>query len=217
MEGQRCPTYVYMVFYQRHLPHWQPKSAEFFITFRLAGSLPKQAVNKLQFDRKQAQESNQHDQNQLLRKILKKYEDLLDKAATGPTWLGQYKIAETVQNALHYHDEQSYDLYSYTIMPNHVHLIFRHIDSAKEASNNYPVTDILHSIKSYTALECNRILGRKGRFWQSESYDRVIRDQNELEKTIRYVLYNPVKAGFVDQWQDWPYSYCTSKFIKSFL
>lgn len=206
-----------MAFYYRHLPHWQPNNAEYFITFRLAGSLPKLAIDKLQSYRKQAQESEQENEDYLKRKMIQKYENLLDKAENGPTWLRQKMVAETVQNALHYHDEQRYDLYSYAIMPNHVHLIFRQLGSAKEEPKKYPVAEILHSIKSYTALECNKILGRKGTFWQSESFDRVIRDQDELEKTMWYTLYNPVKAGLVDQWQNWPYSYCTPKFIKSFL
>jgi REP element-mobilizing transposase RayT len=151
--------------------------------------------------------------------VFQKYEHLLDTAATGPIWLKKKEIAQTVQNALHYHDEQSYDLYAFTIMYNHVHLVFRHLTYAnknEKLGNKYPVTDILHSIKSYTALECNKILDRKGRFWQSESYDRVIRNKDELEKTIWYTLNNPVKAGFVDQWQEWAYSYCTPKFMDTF-
>lgn len=202
-----------MAFYQRHLPHWQPENAEFFVTFRLAGSLPPEAVKKLQFYRKQIQEGNEVNQDQIVRKIIQKYEELLDKAEIGPTWLKRGKIAETVQNALHYHDEQRYDLYCYTIMPNHVHLIFRHIGSSQNSANDYPVTEILHSIKSYTALECNNILGRRGAFWQSESFDRVIRNRSELENKILYVLNNPVKAGLVDHWQDWVYSYCTPEFL----
>lgn len=105
-------------------------------------------------------------------------------------------------------------------MSNRIHLIFRHINSTgskdKSKANNYPVTAILHSIKSYSALECNKILGRSGKLWQSESSDRVIRNQDELENCMWYVLNNPVKAGLVDQWWDWPFTYCNSKFVKSF-
>ncbi|HEX6982417.1 MAG TPA: transposase, partial [Balneolaceae bacterium] len=112
-------------------------------------------------------------------------------------------------------DKEHYDLYAFTIMPNHVHLVFRHLNISK--SSEYGVTSIMQSIKSYTALECNKVLGRKGVFWQSESYDRVIRDQNELEKTIRYTLNNPVKAGLIDHWQEWSYNYCKPEFKESFL
>ncbi len=40
-----------------------------------------------------------------------------------------------------------------------------------------------------------------------ESYDHVIRTADELERTIQYVLNNPVKAGLVASWEEWPWSY----------
>lgn len=103
-------------------------------------------------------------------------------------------------------------------MPNHVHLVFRLLDQTEktDCSEEYKVTKVLHSIKSYTALECNKVLGKSGPFWQPESYDRVIRDQEELENTIRYTLNNPVKAGLVENWQDWPHSYCKPEFTETF-
>ena len=51
------------------------------------------------------------------------------------------------------------------------------------------------------------MLKREGAFWQSESYDHVVRNDVELKRIIAYVLNNPVKAGLVENWQDWPYSY----------
>lgn len=73
---------------------------------------------------------------------------------------------------------------------------------------SYGLTNILASLKKYTALRANRILGRSGPFWQSESYDHVIRDDRELERTIWYVLQNPVQAGLVQSWKQWPWNYC---------
>lgn len=93
---------------------------------------------------------------------------------------------------------------------------FKLLDQPDNTKEEYPVTKILHSIKSYTALECNKLLDRKGTFWQSESYDRVIRSSDELENTIRYVLNNPVKAGLVEEWTNWPHSYCKPEFGESF-
>ena len=63
------------------------------------------------------------------------------------------------------------------------------------------------SLKRYTARQCNDILGREGQFWQHESYDHVIRNQAEWERIIKYVLDNPVKAGLVEKWDDWPWTY----------
>jgi hypothetical protein len=65
----------------------------------------------------------------------------------------------------------------------------------------------MHTMKSYTAHKANSLLSREGEFWQHESYDRSIRDQEEWERVIAYVLNNPVKAGLVTDWQDWPFTY----------
>ena len=86
-------------------------------------------------------------------------------------------------------------------MPNHVHLVFH----LKE--NSRSVDKIMHSIKRYSARESNKILQREGSFWQSESYDHIVRDEDELERIIKYVLMNPVKAKLVEKWEDWEYSY----------
>ncbi|MGA8598490.1 MAG: hypothetical protein WB676_27550 [Bryobacteraceae bacterium] len=53
-------------------------------------------------------------------------------------------------------------------------------------------------MKGYTAREANRVLRRTGEpFWQCESYDRWIRNQQELERVWKYIEHNPVRAGLV--------------------
>ncbi|MCW9708460.1 transposase [Fodinibius salsisoli] len=212
-----------MSFYKRKLPHWQPEGGEHFITIRLKGSLPGSAINRLKNLRRQLNnaddEINEGLEVLIQRKIFKKYEEFLDEGVTGPTWLRRKNIAAIVRDSLHFYDSQAYDLYAYCLMPNHVHVAFKHLDIQKEpdeSRNDYPITKIMQSIKSYSALKCNKILNRKGTFWQPESYDRVIRDYEELENTIRYILNNPVKAGLVQKWERWPHNYCKSEFIKMF-
>ncbi|MCL4550567.1 MAG: hypothetical protein M1495_18605, partial [Bacteroidetes bacterium] len=70
------------------------------------------------------------------------------------------------------------------------------------------VADILRKLKGATSRECNKTLNRSGAFWQHESYDHVVRDENELSRIIEYVLNNPVNAALVDKWEDWKWSYC---------
>ncbi len=212
------PVLHSMVFYKRHLPHWQPEEAELFITFRLADSLPVEAIKRLKYYRKQLQkEAKKNLHSKIESKLFQKYEAFLDQAESGPLWLKEEKVAQIVQKSLHFYDNKDYDLYAYCIMPNHVHVVFKMLDIERDQDKHtYSVTKILHSIKSYTALECNKILNRKGPFWQSESYDRVIRDSDELENTIAYTLNNPVKAGLVKHWRDWPYTYCKPEFLESF-
>jgi REP element-mobilizing transposase RayT len=64
----------------------------------------------------------------------------------------------------------------------------------------------MQSLKGRSAYECNKILGRKGQFWEHENFDRVIRP-GKFNSTIRYVLNNPVKAGLVDSWGNWQWNY----------
>ena len=62
-------------------------------------------------------------------------------------------------------------------------------------------------MKSFTAHEANKILGRTGkRFWQEESFDHWIRKAEEFERTANYIEWNPVSAGLVRRPEDWPWS-----------
>lgn len=162
-------------------------------------------------------------------KYFERFDDLLDGYSTGPTWLKQPEIANIVREALDYRDKKEYDLFAYCIMPNHVHMVFalagrvadptdrasepagkkKHagVQSGRDGVLSYKVTEILGSLKKYTALRANRILHRAGAFWQGESYDHVIRNGKELKYTIWYVLSNPVKAGLVQTWEKWPWTF----------
>ena len=64
----------------------------------------------------------------------------------------------------------------------------------------------MHSIKRYTARQCNQRLGLQGPFWQQESYDHWVRDFDELDRIIRYIEENPVKAGLAETPEVWPFS-----------
>ncbi len=65
---------------------------------------------------------------------------------------------------------------------------------------------VMQSFGSFTALSCNRSLGRSGQFWQKTYHDRKIRSDSELENQINYILQNPVRAGHVTEPEDWPWS-----------
>ena len=66
----------------------------------------------------------------------------------------------------------------------------------------------MQSLKGFTSREANRLLERSGTFWEHESYDHFVRDEDEWKRIIAYVLNNPVKAGFVKDWKEWEWSYC---------
>ncbi|HEX4137211.1 MAG TPA: transposase [Bryobacteraceae bacterium] len=116
---------------------------------------------------------------------------LLDKASTGPLYLRQPELAGIVVESICYPNRISveYDLHSFVVMANHVHLLI---------TPRVTVSQIMQSLKRFTARECNKILGLTGKpFWQDESYDRLIRNRREFERIARYIEMNPVKAGLV--------------------
>ena len=71
----------------------------------------------------------------------------------------------------------------------------------------YILTEALRKLKGVSAFECNKLLNRRGAFWHHESYDHMVRDEAELERTIWYILENPVKAGLCRDWSVWKWSY----------
>ena len=91
-------------------------------------------------------------------------------------------------------------------MSNHVHVVFVPLENDDESYHS--LSAIMHSLKRHTARQANKCLGRKGQFWQHESYDHIVRDEAELQRIRLYVLNNPVRAGLVDEWRQWPWSYC---------
>ena len=74
-------------------------------------------------------------------------------------------------------------------------------------SSDPTLAAIMQSLKGYTARRANQIIGRTGRFWDTESYDREIRDAEEFRRVVRYVINNPVKAGIVPSWEDYKWTY----------
>lgn len=124
----------------------------------------------------------------------------MDRAPTGPIWLKDPQIAAVVKSTLLSGCEQwgLFGLSAWVIMANHVHLLLRPHKKPAE---------IMCTLKSASAREANRILGRSGEpFWQRESYDRWVRDKKEFDKILHYIEWNPVGAGLVSQAEDWPWS-----------
>ncbi|MBK8549590.1 MAG: transposase [Ignavibacteria bacterium] len=141
------------------------------------------------------------------KRVFQKYDDILDSEKYGEKYLSNDKIAGVVKHCLHYPDNKDYNLICYSIMSNHVHIMFKLIKGNKGLSK------IMQSIKRISATRSNKILGRTGTFWQDESFDRLIRNEKEFLAVLRYVLNNPVKAGLVAHWQDWKNSYCHTDYL----
>jgi REP element-mobilizing transposase RayT len=119
-------------------------------------------------------------------------------AGYGACHLRDPRIATLVQNAFLYFDGQRYRLLAWVIMPNHMHV-------AIEVFAGHPLDRVLYSWKSFTARQANAILGRRGRFWSVEYFDRMVRSEEHYAHLIRYVHENPVKAGLVAKAEDWSF------------
>ena len=172
-------------FHRRRLPHYQGVGQPIFLTWRLYGSLP---ANRSFPSVTTAGEA------------FLAMDRLLDNARTGPLFLRRPEIAKAVVDALQYQDQslRHYQLHSYVVMPNHVHLLITPL---------IDVSKVTQSLKRFTAREGNRILGRTGEpFWQDESYDRLVRDQTELRRITNYIEMNPVKAGLATTPEEFPWS-----------
>jgi REP element-mobilizing transposase RayT len=113
--------------------------------------------------------------------------------------LADPRAAEIVERALLHFDGARYRLLAWCVMPTHVHALIAQIEG-------YPLSAVAHSWKSFTANAANRALGRSGRFWAPEYYDRFMRDERQLEATRAYVENNPVAAGLCAKPEDWRFS-----------
>ena len=167
-----------------YLPHFDAPGIRQMITYRLHDAMPA---------------SRRHEWESLLaledeRQKRIKIENYLDSGC-GECYLRQPEIAKLVQKNLLHFDGERYRLLAWVVMPNHAHVLIEIMQT--------PLAEILHGWKSYTAKAANRLLRRSGDFWQSEYFDRYIRDEEHLRKVVHYIENNPVKAGLVKSPEEW--------------
>ena len=176
-----------------YLPHFDHPDQIQSVTFRLHDSVPQHVVDAWKVELGWQESVAADDPRAVeLRKRLDRYED----AGYGNCWLGRPDVAELVQQALLHFDGERYRLLGWSIMPNHVHVLF-------ECVAGYPLGGVVHSWKSFTAKRANLLLGQTGQFWMEDYYDRAIRDERHLELARNYIEQNPVKAGLVSTAAAW--------------
>ena len=202
VSGASRPRFGEVTVHDRgRLPHWEKESATYFITFRLADSLPSKILDRIESERNSIVTTARQLERDLTSDERKKIEQLSTKTieryldqGKGSCHLRNPAIAQVVDDALRHFDNRRYRLFAWCIMPNHVHVVARFFPGESLAS-------VIHSWKSYTAKRANLIRGSAGCFWQREYYDHLVRDENEFERAIQYVTDNPAKAGL----QSWPW------------
>ena len=173
-----------------YIPHVDPGEMTQFITFRLADSMPQTVLNRWKEDLKNGEITDAGLRNRI--------ETYLDQNY-GERLLSDKRVAKLVKHAILHLDGKKYRLIAWVIMPNHVHLLIVTLAG-------YTVSEIMHSLKSFTSHEANKILNRKGNFWYKEYFDRYIRDGKHYRATLRYIEENPVKARICEKPEDWEFS-----------
>lgn len=132
------------------------------------------------------------------RERVRRAEGLLDEGR-GSAAMQSWPVARAVQDALWFGHGRRYRLRAFVVMPNHVHAVLTLLPGQSTST-------VVRTIKSYSAREANRILGRSGRFWQVEVFDRLIRNSDQLARTVEYVEWNPVKAKLVEDPKSFAFS-----------
>jgi REP element-mobilizing transposase RayT len=198
-----------------YLPHVKREGASYFVTFRLADSLPKEVLLKIQAERAArlqrfrahrdaakksgAAPRKSETSDEIERDYFRKLETFLDKGR-GECCLQQPCIAGLVADALRFFAGERYRLDAWVVMPNHVHAVLWPMP-------NHTLSGIVQSWKRFAAREANKRLNRTGEtFWQPEAFDHWIRDDEEHARCCGYVMNNPVKAGLSAAPEDWRWS-----------
>lgn len=182
---------------RRKLPHWEAEGVAYFVTFRLADSLPKDVQDRAKeyqrtLDRIRLRGS-EAEIRRAERDLFRYSEAHLDKGF-GSCCLFDPRAAGIVWESLHFKNGIRYHLSAAAVMPNHVHVVFSMLTSE-------PLDAVTHTWKSYTSNRINKLLGRSGRLWEPESFDHIVRSPASLARFIRYVAKNPRKAHL----DDWPW------------
>jgi len=176
-----------------YLPHIDQPGLIQAITFRLADSLPRVKREELADKRYPPQV------------VRARMQALIDQGM-GTCVLRDPRAADAVEESLFYHDGTDYHLLAWVVMPNHVHVLV-------ETLHGIPLPRIVRQWKTYTARTINAAFGRSGPLWQSDYYDRFIRDQRHLGRATIYIHANPVMARLVEEPAQWPHS--SARFVEA--
>jgi REP element-mobilizing transposase RayT len=192
-----------------YLPHVKREGAAYFVTFRLADSLPKEVL--LGFERERASrlrrlkdfekrgETVNDSEEEIARDFSRLIERYLDRGA-GACHLRRADIADITAGSLRHFHEMRYLLHEWVVMPNHVHALVWPMP-------NFLLSDIVKTWKQFTAGRAKKILAMgKEPFWQREPYDHWIRNDAEKDRIARYIRRNPVTAGLCDLPENWRWS-----------
>ncbi len=193
--------YSYGWKHRGYLPHFDAPDAIQHITYRMADSLPKEALARIEQELLTLPVEKQDGERR------RRIEAYLD-AGHGSCILRQPEAAHIVIETWFRFDDERYRLLAFVVMPNHCHVLIECVDAR-------PLWKIVNSWKSYTARWINaHMLGGESRagarrsqaLWQRDYWDRYIRDERHFHAAMAYIESNPVVAGLARAPEDWPWS-----------
>ncbi len=112
---------------------------------------------------------------------------------------------KTLEACRHWHGKKIH-CYIACVMPDHVHMIARPLPIQEAGETGvYSLSEILHSIKSWSAHQVNEVMGREGAVWNDEPFDRMVRSESDLHKTWHYIWNNPRELKLVGPMEEYPY------------
>ncbi len=181
-----------------YFPHFDGAVLTQHVCFHLFDSLPQSLLSQWREQLEATGVSHIHDATDRSRERRRRIHDALD-SGYGSCFLRDDRLAKIVEDALLHFDGERYALHAWCVMPNHVHTLFTPIGEFK-------MSRIVHSWKSFTAHECNKVLERTGKLWEREPFDRYIRNQRHFRNAVTYIENNPVKARLCEAAKDWRWS-----------
>lgn len=178
--------------YRGRLPHLTQAEAIYFVTFRLADSLPAEVVSRWKDERATWVHAHPapwtaEQEREYHRRFTLRLERWLD-AGHGACVLRQPEMRAQVRDCLLHDHGRHYDLGDWVIMPNHVHVLLQPLVVQ-------PVSKLLAAVKGASARRINEAQGSRGALWMTESFDHIVRGMDSLKKFQRYIANNPVQAG----------------------
>lgn len=185
------------------LPHWEQINAYYFITWRMADSIPAGVLERWQVERqawlwahgidsrsddwsRKLEELPDEVHREFYQRFTARWHGMLDECH-GECVLRRPELSEIVETSLRHFDGDRYALEAFVVMPNHVHVL-------AGVPGRGELKRLCRSWKNFTAMQINKAMGRKGQLWQWESFDHLVRSPASLKKFKAYITENPVKA-----------------------
>jgi putative transposase len=170
-----------------YVPHFDAPGVTQFVTFQLDDACPVKYRAEWEAILRESDDSSKR----------RKLEAWLDRGR-GDCWLAQKGVAVIVEEILLEANGHDYQLQAWVIMPNHIHIV---VDVWE-----VPLGKLIGGWKGKSSRTANDVLGRRGKFWQEDYYDTLIREAAHLKKALQYTERNPTKAFLVADLRHWPWS-----------